>query len=135
VYPCLRVTKLHPNAATIAVKREPKTRLIGVRHLDGRTRAAARARKLVATFEAELANGGILTAQTRIAAERAATLVVLAEDARARRLAGDTKISLEDVVRMDNVAARAIKALGLGRRRPGRPAQTLGEYLAREGAP
>jgi len=123
---------LHANATAIDAKREPKTRLIGVRHLDGRTRAAARARKLVAVFEAEL--GGTLSAATRIAIERAATLVVLAEDARARRLAGDLKISLEDLVRMDRVAAAAIKALGLGHRRePSGP--TLGEYLREQGTP
>jgi hypothetical protein len=86
-----------------------------------------RARKLVATFAAEL--GGDLTTAMRIAVERAATLVVLAEDARARRLAGDTTISLDDLVRTDRVAAQAVRQLGLQnkalREREGSPLDVL----------
>jgi hypothetical protein len=84
---------------------------IGLRHLDNRTRAAARARKLAASFEAEI--GGSTTTAARIAIERAATLTVVAEDARARRLAGDLSITLDDLVRTDRAAAAAVRALGL----------------------
>jgi len=52
-----------------------------------------------------------------VAIERTATLVVLAEGTRVRRLAGDLSISLEDVVRLDNVANRAVRQLGIEKRR------------------
>jgi hypothetical protein len=98
--------------------------------LDGRTVGARRARELARGFQAEL--GGTVSATQRFAIERAAALVALAEDARARRLAGDLGVSLEDVVRTDNAAARAVKALGI------KPADlkvpTLQEHLARRAA-
>ena len=74
-----------------------------------------------------------MSATQRFAIERAAALVALAEDAKARRLAGDTAVSLEDIVRTANAAARAVKALG----KPGAasPAPlTPAEYLARRAA-
>ena len=111
---------MHVDGAGIQPKREPKARLIAVRHLDGRTRAAKRARKLATKFEREI--GGKITTAMRIAIERAAGLVVVAEDARARRLSGDIAISLEDLVRCDRVAASAVRALGLDKRRePAKP--------------
>jgi hypothetical protein len=88
-----------------------KRRLCTIERLDGRTVAARRARELAKGFEAEL--GGTITTSQRFAIERAAALVALAEDAKARRLAGDAAITLEDVVRVDNSAARAVKALGI----------------------
>jgi hypothetical protein len=67
--------------------------------------------------------------------DRAATLYALAEDARARRLAGDTVISLEDVVRVDNAAQRAVRMLGI--KSSGKTkCPTLDEYLkAKYGTP
>jgi hypothetical protein len=88
-----------------------KQRLCTIESLDGRTIAARRARELAQGFQAEL--GVALTATQRLAVERAAVLVALAEDTKARRLAGDIGISLDDVVRVDNAAARAVKALGI----------------------
>jgi hypothetical protein len=68
----------------------------------------------------------------RIAIDRAATLTVVAEDARARRLAGDLDITLDDLVRTDRAAAAAVRALGLdrGRKRSDPPALDLQSYLA-----
>jgi hypothetical protein len=108
-----------------------KAQLCTLSALDGRTVAARRARELAKGFEAEL--GGTVTVSRRFAIERAAALVALAEDAKARRLAGDAAITLEDVVRVDNAAARAVKALGI---KPGAPAKvpTLQEHLARRAA-
>jgi hypothetical protein len=77
-----------------------KAQLCTLSALDGRTVAARRARELAKGFEAEL--GGTVTVSRRFAIERAAALVALAEDAKARRLAGDAAITLEDVVRVDN---------------------------------
>jgi hypothetical protein len=107
-----------------------KTRLIAVRNLDQRTRAATRARKLAAEFEAEL--GGNVTTAMHIAIERAAALTVVAEDARPRRLAGDLTITLDDLVRTDRAAAAAVRALGLdrGRKPSDPPALDLQSYLA-----
>lgn len=92
--------------------REGKVRFLTLQGLDGRTVAAKRARELAQCFEAEL--GGALTATQRVAVERAAPLTAIAEDAKARRLSGDMAITLEDVVRTDNAARRAVKELGLG---------------------
>ncbi len=97
-----------------------KLRLVGLGDLDGRTSAAKRARTLVIAFADEL--GGNLTASQGAAVESAAPLIALAEDVRARRLAGDQAISLEDVVRIDNAAARALRVLGI---KPGAGAQHI----------
>jgi hypothetical protein len=94
----------------------------------GSTVAARRAAELAKGFEAEL--GGSLTASQRLAIERAAALVALAEDAKARRLAGDERISLDDVVRVDGAAARAVKALGIKAAGAPKP-PTLADHLAR----
>src|SRR5262245_20580113 len=90
---------------------EPKRRLKTLSHLDQRTIAARRIATLVAMWTAQL--GGKLTDGKLIAVERAASLVALAEDARARRLSGDLSISLNDVARLDNSANRAVNALSL----------------------
>jgi hypothetical protein len=123
------------NRGEIPVESPPpprrKQRLCTIESLDGRTIAARRARELARGFAAEL--GGSVTASQRLAIERAAALVALAEDARARRLAGDTAVSLEDIVRTDNAAARAVKALGKsGAQIPAPP--TPAECLARRAA-
>jgi thioesterase domain-containing protein len=88
-----------------------KARLLTLDAIDGRTIAARRARELARGFEAEL--GGSLSVSRRLAVERAAALVAIAEDAQARRLASDPAVSLEDLVRIDNTAVRAVRLLGL----------------------
>ena len=98
---------------------EPKRRLRTVAALDGRTTAAKRVATLLRVWEAQL--GDKLADGQRIAMERAASLVARAEDARARRLAGDTSISLWDTVRLDNSAARAVQQLGLPEERESGP--------------
>jgi hypothetical protein len=108
-----------------------KLRLCTLDSLDGRTIAARRARELAAAFEAEL--GDTLSAGQRIAIERAAALVAIAEDAKARRLAGDRGVTLDDIVRVDGAAARAVKALGI---KPGAGPKPpiLAEHLAQRAA-
>jgi hypothetical protein len=88
-----------------------KVRLLTLEAMDGRTVAARRARELARGFEAEL--GRTLSSTQRLAVERAAALVAIAEDAQARRLAGDPAVSLEDLVRVDNAAQRAVRQLGI----------------------
>jgi hypothetical protein len=107
-----------------------KQRLRTIDSLDGRTIAARRARELANGFATEL--GGTITASHRLAIERAAALVSLAEDAQARRLAGEPGISLEDVVRVDNAAARAVKALGI---KPGPGPKSLEDLASRAAGP
>lgn len=105
-----------------------KLRLHSLADLDGRTVASRRARSLAAALAEEL--GGIITASLGAAIERAATLVALAEDVRSRRLAGDESVSLEDLVRVDAAADRAVRRLHLapGASRSSEP--DLATYLA-----
>jgi hypothetical protein len=109
-----------------------KARFLTLEGLDGRTVAARRATRLAKGFEAEL--GGVLTATQRVAVERAAALTALAEDAKARRLSGDMAITLEDVVRTDNAAARAVRQLGIRPASPAPAPPTLAQYLAERAA-
>src|SRR5262245_57316132 len=102
-----RLPSMQLDTSEMAARRGPKVRLIGLRHLDNRTRSSRRARALVAEFSAALAAryGEGLPPAVAIAVERAATLIVLAEDTRARRLAGDFSITLDDTIRVDRCAA------------------------------
>jgi hypothetical protein len=110
---------MQPNASDIQVGSTAKTRLMTFDCLDGRTRSAREARRLIETFRREV--GGKLTPTQRIAAERWATLAVLAADARMRCLAGDRGVSLADVVKLDGAASRARRALLAIQRRPRKP--------------
>jgi hypothetical protein len=96
--------------------------------LDGRTRLARRAKQLVQAFSGELA--GDLSPAKAMQIRRAAELAAIAEHARTRRMAGDATISLDDIVRLDSAARRAVRDLDLPA--PGaRPAESLEAYLAR----
>jgi hypothetical protein len=85
-----------------------KRRLWTAQHVDGRTRGSKRARVLAA--ELERGYGGEITAIQRQAIERAAMWCAIAEDLAARRLAGQL-IPLDDVLRAEGVAKRAIRAV------------------------
>jgi hypothetical protein len=103
-------------AAGRAISRR-KARLMTAAHLDRRTRGGKRARNLAA----ELARGwdGITPVQ-RHAIERAAMWCAIAEDHAARRLAGQL-IPLDDVLRAEGVAKRAVKAVLAERPAPPAP--------------
>jgi hypothetical protein len=60
---------------------------------------------------------------------RAAEMTALAEQARAKRMADDTSVSWDDVVRLDSAARRAIRDLNL----PAEPEvrESMADYLAR----
>jgi hypothetical protein len=96
--------------------------------LDGRSRLARRAKKLELAFAAEL--GDALSEAQLVAVKRAAEMVAIAEETRARWLSGDWKTTGTDVVRIDGAARRAILDLGLPAANV-RPAETLEQYLAR----
>ena len=126
---------MHADVAQIAVvsdadaqpKTIGKTRLKTLRSLYQRTTAARRAAALAETFATEL---GELTPAQRVRVETAAMLSAIAEDAQTRRLAGDDGISLDDIVRATSAARRAVRYLGLDRKRAPAPID-MDEYLAR----
>jgi hypothetical protein len=66
--------------------------------------------------------------------EAAAMLAAIAEDAQARRLAGDPGVTINDVVRADGAARRAVRDLALPDERAEPPAKTLAEHLAEKRA-
>jgi hypothetical protein len=121
-------TEIHAESSPVA---RGKARLLTLDAMDGRTIAARRARELARGFVAEL--GGSLTVSRRLAVERAAALTAIAEDCQARRLKGDTNISLEDLVRATNAATRAVKALNIKPPAPASP-PSLRAYMASRAA-
>jgi hypothetical protein len=88
-------------------RRKPKARKV----LDGRSALARRTKVLAEQFEAEA--GGDLSPGRKLAIRRAAGIVALAEVTRLRRLAGDPNTSIDDVVRVERLAARALRDCGL----------------------
>jgi hypothetical protein len=79
--------------------------------LDGRTRFVKRARALAREFTAAL--GGNPAAHEWIMIRSASELVAISEQTRAALLAGKGTVTLNDVVRSENAAARAIRALNI----------------------
>jgi hypothetical protein len=84
------------------------TTLFTVRHLDGRSLAFRRARAIATELAAGF--GAEITKVQRQAVERAAVLCAIAEDAATRRLAGQ-KIAMDEVLRAEAVAQRAVRAI------------------------
>ena len=120
---------MHANATAIpaisGTDPPSKTRLLTLGHLDRRTRASRRAAALAEAFAAEI--GGQITYSLRIRIETAAALSVIAEDAQTRRLAGDSSISLDDLVRAVSAARRALRDIGI---KPNTKRDQLGPTLA-----
>jgi hypothetical protein len=129
---------MQPHTAEIAAvfdadarpKPAGKVRLKTLRALDGRTVAARRAAALAEMFAVEL--GGQLTEAQLVAVQNAAALQAIAEDCQMRRLAGDTDVSLDDLVRAVSAARRAARDLGIINHKAREPAAglTLEKYLA-----
>src|SRR5262249_4284809 len=121
--------KMHNVTAEITPPLAPETRLkvriLTLGHLDRRTRASRRAAALAEAFAAEI--GGQLTDSLRIRIESAAALSVIAEDVQTRRLAGDSSVSLDDLVRAVSAARRALRDIGI---RPNAKREQLGPTLA-----
>jgi hypothetical protein len=122
---------MQPDAAEVAAESVapalPKQRLHTLESLDGRTRASQRARAIMRSFAADL--GGKLSAGELLAVRRAAMLSALAEDATARQLAGET-VDLDQLVRISNLARRAVADLNLPKRDQRTTGPTLAEHLA-----
>ena len=102
--------------------------------IDGRTPLGRRLRDIADQLAAGLGGWSALTELQAAAVRKAAELAALAEDARAKRLKGDTTITLDDVVRLDRLAEQSVRRLGLPSA-AGEPAETpapdLRTYLAK----
>jgi hypothetical protein len=109
------VAKKRPLEPAVRRRNRRKLRLRTVAQIDARTVSGKRARVLAAVFEATL--GGELTDAQRLSIGNAAALTAIAEDAQVRRLQGDTTVSLDDLVRCVSCARRAVRDLGLHRKR------------------
>jgi hypothetical protein len=108
-------------------KRTPKPR----QPFDKRTGAGRRAHALTNHFRQRL--GSIADDPvTATAIERAAQLQALAEEARARALRSDPKVTLDDVVRLNRLAEHAVRALHLDRHNM-KQQPSLADYLAARG--
>jgi hypothetical protein len=114
--------------ALSARTRRHRARHRTVEDLDKRSRAGRRAAQLMRQFEVAL--GGNLTDGQRLAVSRAAVMTAIAEDARVRRLNGAPDVTLDDLVRLDGAANRAVRALHLDAKRERQQPQGLSEYLA-----
>jgi len=100
--------------------------------LDGRSTTARRVRDLAATYTAAMGGGEGLTAIDRENILKAAQLTVAAEDMRRRSLKGE-EIDLASLIKLENLAARAVRALNLGVKRKA-PAASLQDYLRSKAA-
>ena len=98
--------------------------------IDGRTPLGRRLRDIADQLAAGLGGWSQLNELQAGTVRKAAELLALSEDARARRLNGDVSIALDDLVRLDRLAAQAVKALGLDHKREPPSAPDLRTYLA-----
>jgi hypothetical protein len=96
--------------------------------IDKRFAIGRRFKELALTFRARLGLEADSDPLLLTAIERAATLQVLAEDAAARALRADPKVTLDDVVRLNRLAEIAVRRLRLDRNNATRP-PSLPEYL------
>ena len=108
--------KMQPNAANMCAGSPGKARLRTLASLDGRTLAARKVRGILRTLQAELRRKP--TTVERAAMERVAVMAALAESARIRCLAGDTAVSLDDVIRADGCLRRSLRDLRVIQHRP-----------------
>ena len=95
---------------------EGKTRFLTLGHLDGRTRAARRARELIAGIEEDLGGSDRLSVGERQLVQRAGILGSVIEHAEARFLAGGGEVELAEYLAAINSQRRVLMALGLQRR-------------------
>jgi hypothetical protein len=100
--------------------------------LDGRTLVARRRRELIAIYVAALGGPAALSEGQRIDIRKAAELTALAEQARARAMReGATGAGeLTAMVRLEGMAARAVRALNIKPRAAQPKPPTLADYVA-----
>jgi hypothetical protein len=104
----------------------------GIAGLDGRTVNARRVRDLAVTYTAAVGGTAAVDAMQRELILKAAQLNVAAEDMRRRSLKGEA-VDIASLVKLENLAGRAVRALNLGAKRKA-PTQDLHSYLASKAA-
>jgi hypothetical protein len=98
------------------------------RNLGGRPPGIARRRReLIAVFVQAI--GGRVSPVQLVEIERTASLLILAEDLRAKALRGED-VAIADLSRLEGTADRAIRRLGLKAGAAAQPVPTLADYLA-----
>ena len=106
-----------------------RLKLKTVADLDGRTRAARRARTVAAELVKALGGPAAVSAAQRQACERAGMFTAIAEDLAARQLAG-LSVCLDEVLRAENTARRSVAAILANRPAP-KPTERPGLRIAR----
>jgi hypothetical protein len=96
--------------------------------IDGRSKPAKRAKQLAAGFIARL-GGGDADIAMKAAVQKAAELAAVAEELRGRALRGES-VDLGELVRVEGIADRALRAIGITPGKPPTSGQTLAQYLA-----
>lgn len=107
------------------------------KEIDGRTFAAKRRAALIRNFIDALGGDDQVTALQLVDVRRAAELTALAEEARTRALRdGSAAVDMSSLVRLEGMAARAQKALGLaaGGKKTTEPVTDLQAYMASKAA-
>jgi hypothetical protein len=98
------------------------------RNLGGRPPGIARRRReLIAVLVQAI--GGRVSPVQLVEIERTASLLILAEDLRAKALRGED-VAIADLSRLEGTADRAIRRLGIKSGAAAAPVQTLQDYLA-----
>jgi hypothetical protein len=103
------------------------------KEIDGRTFAAKRRAALIRNFVDALGGDDNVTPLQLVDVRRASELTALAEEARTRALRdGSAAVDMSSLVRLEGMASRAQKALGLGigGKQATEPVADLQAYLA-----
>jgi hypothetical protein len=100
--------------------------------LDGRTLVARRRRELIDIYIAALGGPASLSEGQRLDIRKAAELTALAEQARARAMREGTSDAseLSAMIRLEGMAARAVRALNIKPQASQPKPPSLAEYLA-----
>jgi hypothetical protein len=94
--------------------------------IDFKSRAGRRVKQLTGIYSSALGPG--LSDVQRTDVQRAARLMAISEDAQLRRLRGDP-VDLDELVRCDSTARRAVRDLGLRPPHELEAARTFQEYM------
>jgi hypothetical protein len=100
--------------------------------IDKRLAIGRRIKQLTATFRARVGFDVDQDPVLLTAIDKAAQLTALAEDAAARALRADPKVTLDDVVRLTRLADLSVRRLHLDRHNTKQP-PSLADYLAAHG--
>jgi hypothetical protein len=123
--------ELATDSAAVSAQSTPDIRRLSARRarnaagLDGRVRAARRIKAAIAELKTQVGRaveGPLL--------RRAAELQVCAEMLRGRLVCGDAGVSVDEVVKLENLASRARRDLQARAKHEPEPQQSLAEYLA-----